>query len=267
MKNYARHYTLFGKGEKKMKKILTEVGLLIIGDEILSGRRRDKHFEYSLEYFGNLGVEVDWVYYLTDLPSSLISHFRMIKNNHHICFSFGGIGATPDDCTRQSMAEAHELELKRHPEAVRLIEGKFGEEAYPNRIKMAELPIGADLIPNAYNDIPGFSIGDIHCLPGFPEMAWSMMDWVVKNCYRLADCSDKTFESFVVPGIHESRLVPVLEALQSEFQEVKLSSLPRFSANGRLQVELGATGPKEMVSVVIGKLKEELKLLGFINFL
>lgn len=250
-----------------MKKVLTEVGLLIIGDEILSGRRNDKHFDYGIKYFSNLGIGIKWGYYIADEQPSLVHHFKMISATQDVCFSFGGIGATPDDLTRQSIAEAHDLEMVRHPEAVKLIEGKFGAEAYPNRIKMAELPKGVDLIPNDYNDIPGFSVGDIHCLPGFSEMARPMMDWVVRNRYIKPNTSEQFFFSFIVSDIHESQLVPVLEVLQNEYPEVKLSSLPRFPVDGKRQIELGAKGEKGQVVVVIEMLKEKLRGIGGVDFL
>ena len=250
-----------------MKNKLTEAGLLIIGDEILSGRRKDKHFDYCIQYFNTLRIGISWVYYVADVRDSLVRHFRQIRQKKDVCFSFGGIGATPDDLTRQSMSEAHGQELTRHPEAIRLIERKFGVDAYPNRIKMAELPENCELIPNEYNDIPGFSIEDIHCLPGFPEMARPMMDWVVKNRYILLGTTDQFFASFIVTDIYESQLVPMLEMLQKQYPEVKLSSLPRFPVEGRRQVELGAKGPEHNVVRVLERLKNELRDEGFVTFL
>ena len=98
-------------------------------------------------------------------------------------FSFGGIGATPDDHTRQAAAAALGVPLERHPEAVAEIEARFGADAYPHRVLMAEFPAGASIIPNPFNRIAAFSVRDHHFLPGFPQMAWPMLDWVLATHY------------------------------------------------------------------------------------
>lgn len=227
-----------------MKKELLSVGLTIIGDEILSGRRIDKHFVHSINYFQELAIDISWATYLGDDAEPLADHFRRVRKSEDVTFSFGGIGATPDDMTRQSMAAAHDVEMIRHPEAVKLIEGRFGDSAYPNRILMAELPEGSRLIPNEFNKIPGFSMGNIHCLPGFPEMAWSMMDWVVRTEYYLPENRDLSFCSVIVKNVRESEIIPMLEGVQKQFPDCKISSLPRFPAEGTWQTELGVRGRK-----------------------
>jgi len=178
----------------------------------------------------------------------LTDHLKMIRERGDDCLSFGGIGATPDDRTRQAMARAHDQQVVRHPQAVELLEKQFGEEAYPNRILMAELPEGAGLIPNSHNNIPGFYCGRIHCLPGFPEMAWPMIDWVVNNRYETDRDQTSDFKSYVVSGAKESELVPLLTSCQDRFPGVKFSSLPHFFDGTRWQVELGVRGNTRQVS-------------------
>ncbi len=246
-----------------MKKELLSTGLTIIGDEILSGRRVDKHFAHSINYFRELGVDISWALYIGDDQDVLTDHFRKVRKNGDMTFSFGGIGATPDDLTRQSVAAAHDVKLIRHPGAVSLIEERFGEEAYPNRILMAELPESAQLIPNDFNRIPGFSVGEIFCLPGFPEMAWPMMDWVVRTYYQLPENRDLSFCSLLVHGVRESELIGLLETVQKQFPEVKISSLPRFPAEGQWQTELGARGTNAAVREVLGLLEKRLAKNGY----
>ena len=246
-----------------MEQIVNKVGLLIIGDEILLGRRVDKHFIHALEYFKERGLDIGWVYYVGDDALQLEAHLKLIRDRGDVCFCFGGIGATPDDLTRQAMADAHDLKLVHHPDAVKLIERQFGDGAYPNRILMADLPEGAELIPNEFNNIPGFSVGTIYCLPGFPEMAWPMMDWVMKNRLEWQDHAGQFSDSIGVFDARESELIPLLETGQKQYPDVKISSLPRFPAKGKWRVELGARGAKQQVIEVLEMLRDELLKMGF----
>ena len=249
--------------ESEKQYLLKKIGLLVIGDEILLGRRQDKHVVRARDYFGRLNVDISWITILGDDPDLLERHFRLIRERGDDCFSFGGIGATPDDMTRQAVARAHDRAVTRHPEAVALIEKQFGEGAYPNRILMAELPDGADLIPNSHNNIPGFYCGRIHCLPGFPEMAWPMVDWVIKHRYRLDADQAEQFTSFVVNGVKESELVPLLSSCQQRFPELKFSSLPHFSDGTSWQIELGIRGDRVLVEKGTATLVEGVRALGF----
>lgn len=246
-----------------MKREMSKVGVTIIGDEILSGRRSDKHFAHAISYFQELDVEIAWVTYIGDDGEALIDHFRMVRARGDIVFSFGGIGATPDDRTRLSMAMAHDVPLTRHPQAVELIERRFGEGAYPYRILMAELPTGSRLIPNDFNQIPGFSLGSIYCLPGFPEMAWQMMDWVVQTQLVVPDNRDLAFSSIIVHNVRESELIPLLESIQQQFPDTKVSSLPHFPGEGRWQTELGVRGSNIQVMEVMDLLQTDLGKRGY----
>jgi molybdopterin-biosynthesis enzyme MoeA-like protein len=191
-----------------------------------------------------------------------VQQFREIKNLGHVCFSFGGIGGTVDDRTRQSVARAHEREMIRHPDAVAEIEAQFGEQAYPNRILMADLPAGSEIIPNPVNRVPGFTLDKLHCLPGFPEMAWPMMEWVLDNNYAQLPKTQKVQQTLVLQDVHESDLIELLEQFQLEHKQVKLSSLPSLPNDGRFQIELGITGLKHDVETAMRMLKQTLKQSG-----
>ena len=245
------------------KYLLKQIGLLVIGDEILLGRRKDKHVSRAREYFGRINVDIGWIAILGDDPDLLERYFRLVRERGDDCFSFGGIGATPDDRTRQAVARAHELPVTRHPVAVALLEKQFGEATYPNRILMAELPEGAGLIPNSHNNIPGFYCGRIHCLPGFPEMAWPMVEWVIEHRYRLAPKQSEEFISHIVKGAKESELVPLLSSCQERFPELKFSSLPRFSDGTSWQIELGIRGSRPNLDEGAEALAEGVRALGF----
>jgi molybdopterin-biosynthesis enzyme MoeA-like protein len=238
-------------------------GILIIGDEILSGRRSDKHMVKAIEILARHGQQLSWARYAGDDEARLVQHFREIKRTGDICFSFGGIGATVDDRTRQAVAKACQCELTRHPDAVQEIEGQFGTQAYPNRILMADLPLGAEIIPNPYNRIPGFSMELIHCLPGFPQMAWPMMEWLLETKYRHIDKTETVQHSFILQGAHESDLIVLLEQFQKDHPQVKISSLPSLADKGQRQIELGVQGSEQEAGRASDSLKTILLERGF----
>jgi molybdopterin-biosynthesis enzyme MoeA-like protein len=216
-----------------------EAGLIIIGDEILFGSRHDLHFDHVRETLAAIGWRLAWVRILSDDEPQLTDEFSRTIAGSLPVFCFGGIGATPDDVTRQCAARAAGVELTLHPEAVAEIEAQFGEAAYPRRINMAELPQGSRLIPNPVNRVPGFSFNTHHFFPGFPEMAWPMLDWVLQNEYQ-AELEPLLERSLTVFEVGESELVELMEDLIARHPDVKLFSLPRLGQ--RRHIELGFRG-------------------------
>jgi molybdopterin-biosynthesis enzyme MoeA-like protein len=201
-------------------------GLIAIGDEVLNGARTDSHLGAFKGLIGARGHELAWHWVLPDDPDLLSAHLRFSMGRPEPVFVCGGIGATPDDHTRACAAAAAHVGLIRHPEAAQLIEDRFGAEAYPHRILMADLPEGAELIPNPINQIPGFSIARHWFLPGFPAMAWPMADWVLERHFgRCALLAEAAVE---VRGVPESRLIPLMRRLGDRYPELKLFSLPHM---------------------------------------
>jgi len=239
-------------------------GILIIGDEILSGRRKDKHLEQSIKILSKQDFQLSWARIVGDDINFLAQQLREIHQLQHPCFSFGGIGATVDDRTRQAVAMALGRKMVRHPDAVKEIEAQFGEQAYPNRILMADLPAAAEIIPNPYNRVPGFSVEHFHCLPGFPEMAWPMMEWVLDNKYQHLPRNHVTLRSFILHDAQESDLVDLLEQFQNRFPRIKISSLPRLVNNNRRWVELGIQGIETDVEAAEESIGRSLREHGFI---
>ncbi len=237
-------------------------GLLIIGDELLSGKRQDRHLAASIELLGARGLNLDWAHMLGDDARRLEIELRATLASEDVVFSFGGIGATPDDRTRQCAARAAGVSLVRHPQAVAEIEAQFGAQAYPHRIRMAEFPERSRIIPNPYNRIPGFSWGDHHFLPGFPRMAWPMMEWVLECYYRDRFAAERIVDrALQVWDVPESELLPILESLTVRFPKVRLSSLPTLDAP-RAQIELGVRGDRVTVEEAWPALQEALSAAG-----
>ena len=238
-------------------------GAFIIGDEILSGKRQDKHLSRVIAALAARGLSLAWVQYLGDDRALIAGTLRRTFAGSDIVFSFGGIGATPDDHTRQSAAAAAGVELHRHPDAVREIEARFGADAYPKRIAMGEFPLGAEIIPNPYNRVPGFRLHRHHFLPGFPEMAWPMMDWVLDTLYPHLHRSRREVDhAILVRAAGESQLIDLMNETVARYPDLRLFSLPHIGDGGR-HIELGVRGELARVVEAMVELRTGVTALGF----
>ncbi|TSE34695.1 competence/damage-inducible protein A [Tepidimonas charontis] len=257
-------------------------GLIIVGDEILSGKRQDKHLARVIELLGARGLRLSWARYVGDDRSALIDVLRQAFASADVVFSTGGIGATPDDHTRQAAAAALGVPLVLHPQARALIEERMreiaAEQGVPydperpenrQRLQMGVFPQGARLIPNPYNRIPGFSCdgpggGTIHFVPGFPVMAWPMIEWVLDTHYRVLFGQGRHSErSVIVFGAIEAVLTPLMERIEAEYPDVRVFSLPSVDhpEHGR-HVELGVKGPVAAVPPAYDALLAGLRAMG-----
>ncbi|HEY4353811.1 MAG TPA: molybdopterin-binding protein [Paraburkholderia sp.] len=258
-------------------------GVIIIGDEILSGRRVDKHLPKVIELLKARGLSLDWAEYVGDDPGRITATLRRTFASGDMVFSTGGIGATPDDHTRQCAAAALAVPLELHPEAADLIRERI-REMHPadapqpvnyespenlHRLNMGTYPRGASIIPNGYNKIPGFSIRDHHFVPGFPVMAWPMIEWVLDTKYaHLHHATPHAEKSLLVFELPESTLTPLMEKIERDFSGVRVFSLPsvgdaeRGGVYARRHIDLGVKGEPEAVAAAFVKLREGVHLLG-----
>ena len=295
---------------------MTNFAIIIIGDEILSGKRADKHLPKAIELLGARGLQLAYADYVGDdkarITGTLARAFTAAREFGDVVFSCGGIGATPDDHTRQCAAAALGVELALHPEAKALITERmkdtakeqgvpFDADRHDNihRLNMGVFPVGAAIIPNPYNKIPGFSCfvdrnsvlikqgprdwlrqtagaaapsggsdphevgerGGIHFLPGFPVMAWPMMEWVLDNHYpHLHQKSAYIEKSIIVSGSMEATLTPLMEAIEAQHVGVKVFSLPSVDhpVYGR-HIELGVKGAPAAIELAYPALLAGLK--------
>ncbi len=256
-----------------------KVCLVIIGDEILSGKRTDKHFSNCRDILAKRGLSTHTVLYIGDELESIEKTLRFCFSGDYIIFCFGGIGSTPDDLTRLACAKALESELEPHQGAIKLIMKRCSEmdiELTESRLEMANLPQRASLIPNQISGFPGFSIDHCYFLPGFPEMACSMMEWVLDNNY--SDYFQTFYEcefSYKVSGIYESSISRFLESLKEKYPNLSVYSLPGILPRGidksKITLELGfKVGWKtfnsldidDIVNAAKKDLKEEIERLG-----
>ena len=241
------------------------VGVVIIGDEILSGRRQDKHLAKAIELLAARGMRLSWARYCGDDRPRLVETLKQSFATGDLVFSFGGIGATPDDHTRQSAAAALGVALALHPEAEREIRSRFGEETTAHRLRMGEFPEGSRIIPNPYNRIPGFSFEDHHFVPGFPQMAWPMMEWVLDTQYaHLHNADAHAEDSIIVYEALEGHLVDLMAGLESDFSGVTIFSLPTLAeGKARRFIELGAKGAPEIVAAAMDAMRTEITKRGY----
>lgn len=241
-----------------------DIGLLIIGDEILSGKRRDGHFVHTVEMLARRGLELSWCRIVGDVPARIVQNLKETYASGDLVFSCGGIGATPDDHTRRCAAEAAGVPMVRHPDAVAEIEAQFGTDAYPNRILMAELPQGSDIIPNPVNRVPGFSLNHHHFLPGFPQMAWPMMEWVLDTRYpELHNKAPEAESIFTIFDVTESFLLDLMNDFVARYPDVRFSSLPHLGEHGERRIEFGVKGSRPRVAEAAAFLKQGVSEKGY----
>ena len=241
---------------------MKQFGIYIIGDEILSGKRQDAHLSKVIALLSARGLQLSWAHFLGDIPEQITQHLKASMARGDIVFSFGGIGATPDDHTRQCAAAAAGLAITRHPEAEANIVGRYGETAYPKRVLMADFPHGCDLIPNPVNQVAGFSLHEHYFVPGFPEMAHPMVEWVLETYYQpLFHSIDHLEQAILVTEAGESDLIDLMNQMLADYPMLKLFSLPR--TNQRRTTELGMKGASTQVKLAMQSLKDGVTALGY----
>jgi len=251
---------------------------LIIGDEILSGKRADGHLAKVIGLLGARGMELAQATYVGDDPQRITDILRQAFAGSEMVFAFGGIGATPDDHTRQCAAHALGVELELHPVARDLILERMQdialEQGVPfepkrednlHRLHMGCFPRGASIIPNPYNKIAGFSCtgqggAAVHFFPGFPVMAWPMLEWVLDtHCAQWFERNGSREHSVIVFGAMESTLTPMMESLERR-HAVKVFSLPSVDhPEFGKHIELGVKGAPVAVSLAFAEMRSSLE--------
>jgi len=218
---------------------------LIIGSEILNGRRADKHFEFLKSELDKYGHVLTASFIIKDDRELMIKAYNLIRNDENaILFSFGGIGSTPDDLTRAIAAETFtSKELVRHEQFEKDIIERFGDKAYPHRIHMSDLPDGANLLFNPVNNMSGFSLEDRYFfVPGFPEMAHPMISSVIEKHFGK---SSEKYRLTLIAQTSENTLITVMKQIPAD---IELSSLPMLanSKNNNFTVEISLCGAEKM---------------------
>lgn len=209
---------------------------------------------HLIQRFPDLGIVLKGVSYVGDDPVDLFHALSCTRHSSIPIFCFGGIGATEDDRTRQVAADVFNRPLTRHGQAEQMIRHRFGEQAEPYRIRMADLPKGCGLIPNTVSQIPGFYHDGHYFLPGFPSMAQAMIAWIFENLLEPPG-HPTVFMTSLWVTCKESQLVPIMETLTERFPLCRFFSLPSTQFNG--QIELGFRS-RETQSEPLAAMKKEM---------
>ena len=242
-------------------------GAIIIGDEILSGKRQDKHFAKIAEMLGARGLRLSWVEYLGDDRQRLAATFKRTMAAGDVVFSCGGIGNTPDDHTRQAAAAALGVGLELHAEAFEELKIRFaGEEVTDRRKLLVTFPQGVKMIPNPFNRIAGFMANEHYFVPGFPQMAHPMIEWVLDTFYQgesqpVTDTIDKAF-LLTGPTAYESALLDLMERIVAAYPTLRLFSLPSLVGKERKHLELGVEGAPALVDKAMEEIRIEVERRG-----
>ncbi|HZP11058.1 MAG TPA: molybdopterin-binding protein [Nevskiaceae bacterium] len=235
--------------------------MLIVGDEILSGKRKDQHLAKVIDLLHARGMSLAWAQMVGDDEAQIADAIAAAKARGDVVLACGGIGATPDDLTRQAAARAFGVPIERHREAEALIVDQYGDKAQPHRVLMADFPKGAAIIPNPVNNVAGFSIGDCYFVPGFPEMAWPMLEWALDTKLAHLHTTEPNVEFTLrsTGSSAEGDLLPLMEETLQRHRGIKLSSLPfRGDATRPRHIEFGIKGPRAMAADAYRWLRAEL---------
>jgi len=215
-----------------MKK--ANAAIIVIGNEILSGRTQDINVSFLSKWLNELGIRVTEVRIIEDKEDSIVKNINELKNKFKYIFTTGGIGPTHDDITSKSVARAFNIKYDFHKEAYKILEKYYTPEKFSEgRKKMAKTPEGAKLIYNPTSGAPGFIIKNVFCLPGVPSILQSMVGGLNNKIKGGKKILNKTI---TLRGV-ESEIAEPLEKVQNKYQDVEIGSYPFFK-QGKIGVSI-----------------------------
>jgi molybdenum cofactor synthesis domain-containing protein len=203
--------------------------VMIIGDEILSGRTQDTNLNFIAKYLGTYGVDLAEARVVPDIKDEIITALNALRAKYDYVITTGGIGPTHDDITADCVAEAFGVELYEHPEILEMMRSRWQGELNAARRRMARVPVGGSLVKNAVQGPPGFQIGNVFVLAGVPMVMRGMMDDVVPRLRTGAVVISRTVR---VEGAGEGVIAEPLANLAKAHPELSIGSYPFFGPQG-----------------------------------
>lgn len=199
--------------------------VLVIGDEILSGRTKDKNIGTIADFCTELGIELREVRVISDEAADIVDALNALRARYTYVFTTGGIGPTHDDITAEAVAEAFGVDLPINDEARDILEQRYGTvDVSPERLRMARVPVGGQLIYNSVSGAPGFIIGNVHVMAGVPKVMEAMLEYLAP---RLVG-GKKMLSWSIDCGVGESTISAALGVIQDDYPEVKIGSYPQM---------------------------------------
>ncbi|MCT8972886.1 competence/damage-inducible protein A [Microbaculum marinisediminis] len=199
--------------------------VLVIGDEILSGRTKDRNIGYIAEYLTNIGVDLREARVVPDVVEEIADAVNALRARYTYVFTTGGIGPTHDDITADGVAHAFGLPVIHHPRAVEILTAYLGDRLNEARLRMARMPEGAELIENAVSKAPGWRIGNVHVMAGIPSVMQAMLDAIAPTLKTGQKMLSVTVEG---RGLKEGDVGGPLTEIQTAHPGVMIGSYPRF---------------------------------------
>ncbi|HTS40429.1 MAG TPA: competence/damage-inducible protein A [Xanthobacteraceae bacterium] len=216
---------------------IVTAAVLVIGDEILSGRTKDKNIGYIAEYLTAIGIELKEVRVVPDEEREIVDALNALRRRYTYIFTTGGIGPTHDDITADCVAKAFGVPIDFHPEAVALLKANWaarGIEPNEARMRMARIPVGADLIVNKVSAAPGFRIGNVHVMAGVPSIMQAMLDEVAPTLKTGA----KMLSESVRADLREGDIGTPLGEIAKAHPETMIGSYPFVDERGQPNTNL-----------------------------
>jgi molybdenum cofactor synthesis domain-containing protein len=210
---------------------IVTAGLLVIGDEILSGRTKDKNIGYIAEYLTNIGMDLREVRVVPDIEEEIITALNALRHRYTYLFTTGGIGPTHDDITADCVAKAFGVTIDYDPRAVAIMKERFdamGTQMNEARMRMTRIPAGAELVLNKVSAAPGFWIGNVIVMAGVPSIMQAMLDYVAPKLATGAKMLSETVRA----DTREGDIGTELGAVAKEHPEVMIGSYPFMDDRG-----------------------------------
>ncbi|WP_395174116.1 competence/damage-inducible protein A [Roseibium alexandrii] len=213
---------------------IVTAAFLVIGDEILSGRTKDKNIGFLADYLTALGIDLSEVRIVPDVQAEIVGAVNALRTKYTYVFTSGGIGPTHDDITAEAVAAAFDVPLNLDTRAVAIMEKHYPPGQFtPARQRMARIPEGADLIENKVSKAPGFRIGNVHVMAGVPAIMQAMMDAVAPTLQT----GKKMLSETVAANMPESRIAERLAAIQDAHPETLIGSYPK-ATDGKFTTQI-----------------------------